>query len=1821
MAWGFVNAGAVSTGASPTPALPSGYAEGNLLLIVATSGATFSTAPTGYTQIALHNASPFLAIWYKFAGASETAQTVTNSNTATAAVVLAYSGINSYDVISTVKTASATTIATNTTTTTAANDLVLSIYGGGVASSGTRAWTPPASTTSRVSRSRTTTTTGMLVCDENLATATTTTARTGTTAQTATLDAYTVAFKQANTFSESVSETASASDSVAQTFSANKTVSESASATDSIEGASLTNRYWVGGTGTWDASSTTHWSATNGGSGGASVPTSGTNVFFNGSSDSGTSFVVTLSGAINCKDLTISGLDQAMTFAIDSNLNIYGNLSYPASNLTLSGTQTLIFKATDTGHTISTNNIANATSNITCDGVGGEWTLLTDLTCAILLIINGSFITANKTINGTAIKSNQAGTRSITLGSSSIYLTTGDSTPVDIGNETNLTLNAGTSHLYVNARGITLKFGSTVTWYDISSTYTNDTWWDQIRLEGNITCHNLIIYGYQNTAGMWPHYYELSNMTAITCSGLFQKTAGLARNSQTLFHAPNATAGTNSQITITAASFDLNDIHIYGITFAGAGIPATGTSISDGGNCSNVTFTTPKTSYYVGGGGGYMCNNNWSNTSGGTVNTNYFPLGQDTIIVDNNSASTLACNWYWGSFSKFDASNRTSAFTFDISTTIVAGGANGGLNLSSSVTFSSGQIIFQGSGTATITASNSISNDTAISINAKASSASVQIASNSKWGGVQVYAGTLDLNGNALTVKSVNVNSANTKTIAYGTNGKLQLTYGWGNSNICYYALTNISVTGTGGIYLGGGSGSESLTLFNSDTAVYGESVSNIYIQANLSSLNFDKCSAKNLDFTGATIGSANFGNAKVYGDLTITTGLSTISTTDNSLTFASTNATVRNITSAGKTFNQPIEFNGVGGSWKLLDNFSLNTSRTQTLTNGTFDLNGYTNTVGVFSSNNANTRALTFGAGKLSLSASSGLNLSSSISVNYSTGSSIEFTSASGQTLAGGGTSLPTIRLAGAGGVTVTGANTFADMVNSVQPTSLTLPASITTTFEAFNLRGTAGNLVTVISSTSTVQATVSKASDIVDCDYLSLRDSNATGGATWYAGSNSTSVSNNTGWLFSKAPKTGLLSETASASESIEGVAPINKALSETASATDSLSALFNVYVAASETASATDDPSAIFTVFKALAESASATESVSNAISTTQTLSETASATDTVLASFAIFLALAESASATDGYAQSKTGNMALSETASASDSIAATFNVYMALAEGASATDAVSAIFTVYQALSESASASDSYAQSKTANLTVSETTSATDNIAALETAIAAIAESASATDAVTAIFNVYQVLSETVSATDAITVLLAALGALSESASATDSFVGGSAYVGALSESASATESQSASFSITVTLSESAGSSDSVVGNWTTNVALSETAGTGESALANFIVNKVLSETASATDSATTTFNAVGAISETASATDSVSNVSAAVVLLSETASAADSVVMAFAANKTVSETASASEGVTVIATEIGLLSETASASDDYTQAKITLATISETASGTDSVLNFANRVAELSESASATELQAAIFNVYQTLSETASATESVDGIGGNYVSVSESASATETITALFNVYMALSESASASDSNSGANSTNQAVTETATATEGIAVLANVFKSLSESVSATDSADNAAIRVGAVSETATADSSQDADFSNNAIVIESVSATESASGLWTTLAVVLESASATESLQVNINVQTSVLESAVAGDSQSATALWLASLAESASASDMVQGARITDSQIVEVIVVGDTVFSAIPLRSTGAFLVFFTGAGLAPIVH
>ena len=129
-----------------------------------------------------------------------------------------------------------------------------------------------------------------------------------------------------------------------------------------------------------------------------------------------------------------------------------------------------------------------------------------------------------------------------------------------------------------------------------------------------------------------------------------------------------------------------------------------------------------------------------------------------------------------------------------------------------------------------------------------------------------------------------------------------------------------------------------------------------------------------------------------------------------------------------------------------------------------------------------------------------------------------ITLTSATAKTFAGGSVqSYPTLNQGGAGALTITGSNVFSNITNTYSATgatSILFTAGSTNTFTNWNASGAVGNLLTIASVTAAIH-TLSKASGTVTANYLSLTNSNATGGATWNA-TNSVNNGGNTGWNF---------------------------------------------------------------------------------------------------------------------------------------------------------------------------------------------------------------------------------------------------------------------------------------------------------------------------------------------------------------------------------------------------------------------------------------------------------------------------------------------------------------------------------------------------------------------------------------------------------------------------------------------------------------------------------------------------------------------------------
>jgi len=449
-----------------------------------------------------------------------------------------------------------------------------------------------------------------------------------------------------------------------------------------------------------------------------------------------------------------------------------------------------------------------------------------------------------------------------------------------------------------------------------------------------------------------------------------------------------------------------------------------------------------------------------------------------------------------------------------------------------------------------------------------------------------------------------------TGTLAFGTN-----TISLNSTSVVFAGATTMTVTGTPLIIL---TYSSTASRTISPTAVTEANSISFRITAGTGGLGLTAGAYRDLDFTDGTnptgyAGALTNTAITIYGNFKTSTSGMSFTAGNGTYTFAATSGT-KTITTNSITIDRPLTFNGVGGTWQLQDALTSGATRALTLTSGTLDLNNYTMTIGVFTSNVSTARTLAFGTGKLVLTGNnanvcqtstgtnlvvtgnkrvelsySGGTLTRTISgastataiegtnlldyfvtagtdivtfsgsrgygtIDFSNGGTSTFTTPGSLTNAAlsiygnlilnstmvvsSGTNTVSMR-ATSGTKTITSASQTMDFpltINGLGGTfscsdaltlgstraltmtdgTLQLKASSTSTVGSFVTTGT--NQKFLQSTTPGTQATISQASGTVDVTYLTIQDSNATGGATFKALIDNLNVNagNNTGWLF---------------------------------------------------------------------------------------------------------------------------------------------------------------------------------------------------------------------------------------------------------------------------------------------------------------------------------------------------------------------------------------------------------------------------------------------------------------------------------------------------------------------------------------------------------------------------------------------------------------------------------------------------------------------------------------------------------------------------------
>jgi hypothetical protein len=350
--------------------------------------------------------------------------------------------------------------------------------------------------------------------------------------------------------------------------------------------------------------------------------------------------------------------------------------------------------------------------------------------------------------------------------------------------------------------------------------------------------------------------------------------------------------------------------------------------------------------------------------------------------------------------------------------------------------------------------------------------------------------------------------------------------------------MANRYWVGGSGSWFSGSTANWSATSGGASGASVPTSADDVFFNANSGGGTVNKsgavpCASLNMTGFSGTFNSSGLGDLTVSGSVTIpsTVFLDTgwVSTTSNLVINPSSASTVdinvtwpTNITFSGTstaTLQRNLVVGPNGGT----------TVGVLTLTSGTFDAATYNVTANFFVSNSGTVRTLSLGSGTWTLRHTFGTIwdvTSTNLTLNSGTSTIVFLRTAlsggSGRTFAGGGLTYYNLTISNDTAnpnvfTDITGGNTFNIFSSTLTAAHLLrFSAFVTNTFNEFTVSGSSGNIISLNSISAGSRINLSKASGAVNSNFLSIRDNNATGGATWTA-TNSTNVSNNIGWVFS--------------------------------------------------------------------------------------------------------------------------------------------------------------------------------------------------------------------------------------------------------------------------------------------------------------------------------------------------------------------------------------------------------------------------------------------------------------------------------------------------------------------------------------------------------------------------------------------------------------------------------------------------------------------------------------------------------------------------------
>ena len=725
--------------------------------------------------------------------------------------------------------------------------------------------------------------------------------------------------------------------------------------------------YWVGGAGTWNASTTTNWAASSGGAGNAGVPTATDNAIFDTLSNA-TAYAVTIGTDAVCLDVTIAGPavgNVTITSSATSVINVFGSWTNAATGVAFTTTNGagISFSANTTGKTITTNNVTLGLMTVNlggvdASGVNGEWTLGSNFTCTSSFTSRaGVFNTGNFALTVGALGASGTAVRTMSLGSSAITCTV--AVGINISNAANLTFNAGTSTISLSNANPTINgAGLTYNIVNLTSTAVGTS-----TIQGANTFATLN----QSSPTATLRVVELSANQTITGT----LTLGAANTAVLRVLVRSNTVGTQRTLTVATIA-TLADVDFQDTVAAGASGTWSGTRLGNCTNNSNITFGAGKTVYWNLAGAQNWNANGWATSSGGTPAVNNFPLAQDTAVFDDTGSVTgiITINTIWniGTLNI----TKTGAMTLASGTQIPRFFGNVTLQ-TATVTTGTGAWSYAAYGVSSTFTSNSASFTPPLTINAPTGTLTLGSALTMSGSSVTITltAGTFDLNNYTLTTGVFSSSNSNVRTLAFGTANPLGIVLpGTAATLFTTSTATNLTVTGTDPVINATNTGSVGTRGFIFGPAGETNAISlNVNAGSDQVNLSTTNGAYKNVDFTGftGTVSVQNsilvFGNWNWGGTTLLGAGAGTVQ-------FAATSGT-KTITSNGQSFPADVTFSGVGGTWQLQDALTLGSTRVTTITNGTLNLSSYTLSTGLFATNTSNITALAFGTGNINLTGS----------------------------------------------------------------------------------------------------------------------------------------------------------------------------------------------------------------------------------------------------------------------------------------------------------------------------------------------------------------------------------------------------------------------------------------------------------------------------------------------------------------------------------------------------------------------------------------------------------------------------------------------------------------------------------------------------------------------------------------------------------------------------------------------------------------------------------------------------------------------------------